>query len=621
MRVRTILSAEIFKEARTPAIKLNIHFGDDIGIRKASVQITDHYTPEGLIGKQISAIVNFPKRQIGQMMSECLVIGFIRNDGSVILECPIKRQKMGLDWHKLPIIICLNLYREVLEMKQNANLFAHFQSHFPDDSSTCLLITDNGQTITYGQADEASAQIANSLLELGASLGDRVTVQVEKSVEALYLYLGCLRAGLVYHPLNTAYTASEIEYFLTNAEPSIIICKSEFQDIVKSVTVNCSVKAILTLNADGTGTLLDLIQDACTTAQTAMRCGTDMAALLYSSGTTGRPKGIMLSHDNLRSNAEILVDSWGFSSSDRLLHMLPIYHVHGLFVGISCVLMSGASMSWHKSYNDDIAVNAMPECTVMMGVPTYYTRLLKNHKFSSDCCQTMRLFISGSAPLLSETFHEFKARCGHTILERYGMSETNMNTSNPLDGERKPGTVGPALPGVLIKIVDDQGQEVILGDIGNLQVKGPNVFSGYWRMPEKTKKDFTTDGFFNTGDKASIDDNGYISIVGRSKDLIICGGLNVYPKEVEMVIDDISEIKESAIIGAPDADFGEVVVAIIVVEDSYSLDNKFIEKKVINYCKTQLANFKIPKRVDVVNSLPRNAMGKVQKNLLRDRLK
>jgi malonyl-CoA/methylmalonyl-CoA synthetase len=504
---------------------------------------------------------------------------------------------------------------------KNANLFSHFQSHFPDDLSTCLLVTANGQVITYGQAVEASAKIANSLLDLGASHGDRVTVQVEKSVEALYLYLGCLRAGLVYHPLNTAYTVSELEYFLSDAEPTIVICRSESQEIIKSISVSGGVKAILTLDADGTGTLLDLIRDADTSAQIAQRCGTDMAALLYSSGTTGRPKGIMLSHDNLRSNAEILVDAWNFSSSDRLLHMLPIYHVHGLFVAISCVLMSGASMSWHKSYNDDIAVTAMSKCTVMMGVPTYYTRLLSNHRFSSDCCQTMRLFISGSAPLLTETFHEFQARCGHTILERYGMSETNMNTSNPLDGERKPGTVGPPLSGVLLRIVDNEGHEVLTNDIGNLQVKGPNVFSGYWRMPEKTNEDFTSDGFFNTGDKAIIDGDGYVSIVGRSKDLIICGGLNVYPKEVEMVIDDIPEVKESAIIGAPDSDFGEVVVAIIVTEDSGSGNNDCLEEQVISLCKTKLANFKIPKRVEVVQSLPRNAMGKVQKNLLREMFK
>jgi len=504
---------------------------------------------------------------------------------------------------------------------KNANLFSHFQSHFPDDLSTCLLVTANGQVITYGQAVEASAKIANSLLDLGASHGDRVTVQVEKSVEALYLYLGCLRAGLVYHPLNTAYTVSELEYFLSDAEPTIVICRSESQEIIKSISVSGGVKAILTLDADGTGTLLDLIRDADTSAQIAQRCGTDMAALLYSSGTTGRPKGIMLSHDNLRSNAEILVDAWNFSSSDRLLHMLPIYHVHGLFVAISCVLMSGASMSWHKSYNDDIAVTAMSKCTVMMGVPTYYTRLLSNHRFSSDCCQTMRLFISGSAPLLTETFHEFQARCGHTILERYGMSETNMNTSNPLDGERKPGTVGPPLSGVLLRIVDNEGHEVLTNDIGNLQVKGPNVFSGYWRMPEKTNEDFTSDGFFNTGDKAIIDGDGYVSIVGRSKDLIICGGLNVYPKEVEMVIDDIPEVKESAIIGAPDSDFGEVVVAIIVTEDSGSGNSDFLEEQVISLCKTKLANFKIPKRVEVVQSLPRNAMGKVQKNLLREMFK
>lgn len=504
-------------------------------------------------------------------------------------------------------------------MVENANLYSHFQRCFPKNLDAKLLTTLDGRAVTYAEADAASARFASAILTLGAVAGDRVTVQVEKSVENLFLYLGCLRAGLVYHPLNTAYTSNELDYFLKNAEPSIVICSDDAVRLIQPLLPQEGVHAMLTLNADGTGTLTKYIANANPFTDIAQNTGADMAALLYSSGTTGRPKGIMLSHDNLRINAEVLVDAWGFSSSDRLLHMLPIYHVHGLFVGLSCVLMSGASMSWHDSFSDTKAINEMPKCTVMMGVPTYYTRLLRNDSFNESCCRSMRLFISGSAPLLAETFDEFKNRCGHTILERYGMSETNMNTSNPLDGERRAGTVGHALPGVSIRVVDENNKELDPGGIGNLQVMGPNVFSGYWRMPNKTAEDFTKDGFFNTGDKASIDNDGYVSIVGRSKDLIICGGLNVYPKEVEIVIDDIPGVRESAVIGASNADFGEVVVAIIILEANLADDKSNIERTIIDWCKTQLANFKVPKRVEIIDALPRNAMGKVQKNLLRDK--
>lgn len=504
-------------------------------------------------------------------------------------------------------------------MTDNANLYAHFQQHFPDDLATQLLFTADGRSVSYAEASEASARIANSLLQLGAVPGDRITVQVEKSTENLFLYLACLRAGLVYHPLNTAYKASELAYFLGNAEPTVVICASAALATLQSVLPESGVKALLTLDADGSGTLTQQAADKSTAADVAYREGADMAALLYSSGTTGQPKGIMLSHDNLRKNAETLVKLWGFSASDRLLHMLPIYHVHGLFVGVSCVLMSGASMAWHSGFSDKAAVAAMPDCTVMMGVPTYYTRLLGNPDFGPECCAKMRLFVSGSAPLLAETFVEFEARTGHVILERYGMSETGMNTSNPLQGERRAGTVGPPLPDVTVRVVDDAGERVADGETGNLQVRGPNVFSGYWRMPEKTAEDFTADGFFNTGDKATIDTDGYVSIVGRAKDLIICGGLNVYPKEVELVIDDMAGIQESAVIGLPHADFGEAVCAVIIADSTDPDTPVPSADAVIAYCKTQLANFKVPKRVEVIDALPRNAMGKVQKNLLRER--
>jgi malonyl-CoA/methylmalonyl-CoA synthetase len=499
-------------------------------------------------------------------------------------------------------------------MTDNANLYAHFQKNFPTDLNAQLLLTADGRSVTYADTDQASARVANTLLQLGAAPGDRVTVQVEKSTENLFLYLACLRAGLVYHPLNTAYTASELSYFLGNAEPSIVVCASDAVATIESVLPEGGVKAVLTLNADGSGTLMEQAADASAEADIAQCKGADMAALLYSSGTTGQPKGIILSHDNLRHNAEMLVNAWGFTPSDRLLHALPIYHVHGLFVGVGCVLMSGASMAWHGSFNDKAAIAALPDCTAMMGVPTFYTRLLANPDFGPACCANMRLFVSGSAPLLIETFVEFEARTGHIILERYGMTETGINTSNPLDGERRGGTVGAALPGVTVRIVDEAGEPVADNEAGNLQVRGPNVFPGYWHMPEKTAEDFTANGFFNTGDKATISTDGYVSIVGRAKDMVITGGLNVYPKEIELVIDDMAGVKESAVIGVPHADFGEAVIVVIVPDgNAPSADD------VIAHCKTQLANFKVPKRVEVMDALPRNAMGKVQKNLLREK--
>jgi malonyl-CoA/methylmalonyl-CoA synthetase len=504
-------------------------------------------------------------------------------------------------------------YQRSQDMIENANLYALFQRKFPADLETRLLQTEDRRTVSYGEADKASARIATCLLGLGAVPGDRITVQVEKSPENLFLYLACLRAGLVYHPLNPAYTTTEVAYFLGDAEPSIVICGSDAHAMVKTVVPEAGVLALLTLDSDGSGTLMAMAADAVAEPDVAQCTGQEMAALLYSSGTTGRPKGIMLSHDNLRANAETLVKIWGFAASDCLLHALPIYHVHGLFVAVSCVMMSGARMVWHGSFDAGKSIAALPECTVMMGVPTFYTRLLANPDFGPKQCANMRVFISGSAPLLAETFDAFEQRTGHTILERYGMSETGMNTSNPLAGERRASTVGPPLPDVAIRLVDDSGERVAAGEIGNLQVQGPNVFSGYWRMPEKTAQDFTAEGFFNTGDKATIDADGYVSIVGRAKDLIITGGLNVYPKEVELVIDDMPDIAESAVIGVPDADFGEAVVAVIVA-DGAAPD----AAKVIARCRDHLANFKVPKRIEMLDALPRNAMGKVQKNKLRD---
>ena len=384
---------------------------------------------------------------------------------------------------------------------------------------------------------------------------------------------------------------------------------------MSSLATAAGVEHVLTLASDGSGSLSVGAATCDTDFETVARGRDDLAALLYSSGTTGRPKGIMLSHGNLGDNGKTLVDAWGFSGADRLLHALPIFHVHGLFVAISCVLFSGASMRWLEKFDAPQVMGLLPECTVMMGVPTYYTRLLAEDSFGADSCSNMRLFISGSAPLLTETFEEFRSRTGHAIIERYGMTETNMNTSNPLQGERRPGTVGPALPGVELRVVDEEGTTVLAGETGDLQVRGANVFQGYWRMPEKTREDFTADGFFNTGDKATISADGYVAIVGRAKDLIICGGLNVYPREVEQLLDDLEGVVESAVIGIPHADFGEAVAAVIVA----TADNALDEQAIIDFCKGEIANFKVPKRVFFVDELPRNAMGKVQKNLLRER--
>lgn len=494
--------------------------------------------------------------------------------------------------------------------QHTANLYSAFRNHFPEDIEAPLIVTEQGAHYSYGYAEACAAKVANLLKEEGLVAGDRVSVQVEKSPEMLWLYLGVIRSGLVFHPLNTAYTPDELSYFLSDAEPAMVVCDPKDQGLFSTLCKNAK---CLTLDSAGKGTLTDRLKAAPTTFQDFPTQPNDLACLLYSSGTTGRPKGIMLSHRNLIHNAQVLVKHWGFSNSDRLLHALPIFHVHGLFVAIGCALMSGSSMHWLSKFDTSQVINSMPSCTVMMGVPTYYTRLLADEGFSKSHVKDMRLFISGSAPLLAETFSDFHTTTGMPILERYGMTETGMNTSNPLEGERRPGTVGFPLPGTELRVVNEDGTLAQTGEIGNLQVKGKNVFQGYWKMPEKTAEDFTEDGFFITGDKAQIDKDGYVSIVGRAKDMIICGGLNVYPKEVELLIDQIPGIKESAVIGLPHADFGEVVGAVVVPEKGSPL----AAEEIIEHLKPQIANFKMPKKVLFVDELPRNTMGKVQKNLLR----
>ena len=499
---------------------------------------------------------------------------------------------------------------------QNQNLYAHFQSVFSKAWDKTALTQTDGRVLSYADLEKGSAQLANSLMALGLMPGDRVSVQVEKSAEALMLYLASLRAGLVFHPLNTGYKANELEYFLGNAEPTVVVANQDSLSVFAPLCESLNIAHLFTLEADGTGTLMDLSASAADSHEVVTSGPDDMASLLYSSGTTGVPKGIMLSHRNLLSNAQSLVSMWGFTDDDVLLHALPIFHVHGLFVALGCVFLSGASMHWLQGFDASQVIQALPGCTAMMGVPTYYTRLLADDRFTADLVKGMRLFVSGSAPLLEETFHEFEQRTGHRILERYGMSETNMNTSNPLDGERKPGTVGLPLPGVSVRIVDDENNVLPEGEIGNLQVRGDNVFKGYWKMPEKTAEDFTDDGFFNTGDKGRIDADGYVAIVGRAKDMVITGGLNVYPKEVELVIDDLAGVKESAVFGVPHRDFGEAVVA-VVVRDEASGIGKLDEQGMIRSIKDVLSGFKVPKRLFVIDQLPRNTMGKVQKNILR----
>lgn len=495
----------------------------------------------------------------------------------------------------------------------NFNLMSRFQPRFDAQARKEFLSTELRRSYTYADIASSSAKLANFLTEIGIKPGDRVSVQVEKSPQSLCLYLACLQAGFVYHPLNLGYKAAELDYFLGNAEPSVLICDSRNVDSLQPTVSSNNIKHLLTLDTSGDGSLIERSADSNDEFTTVQSDADDLAALLYSSGTTGRPKGIMLTHENLHANMKALQEAWAFTDSDRLLHALPIFHVHGLFVALGCVMLSGASMRWLATYDVDEVIRYLPECTVMMGVPTYYTRLLRDKNFGAQVCENVRLFISGSAPLLAETFADFEARTGHRILERYGMTETNMNTSNPYAGMRKPGTVGPPLPGVEVRIVDDQGIEVAANDIGNLQVRGPNVFKGYWKMPDKTADDFSDDGFFDTGDKGSIDDDGYVSIVGRAKDLVISGGLNVYPKEVEIFIDDVTGVKESAVIGVPHADFGEAVVAVVVLEPGAEI----VEDDVITACKENIANFKVPKRVLFVDELPRNTMAKVQKNELR----
>jgi malonyl-CoA/methylmalonyl-CoA synthetase len=495
------------------------------------------------------------------------------------------------------------------------NLYTRLSAQFPQDRGRPFATLPDGAVVTYADVDARSGRFANALAGLGVQPGDRVAVQAEKSIDMLMLYLGCLRAGAAFLPLNTAYTAGELDYFMRDAEPALFVCDPTQEASIRTLAAKAGVPRVETLDEAGGGTLAAIATESAGDFDTVPRGDDDLAAILYTSGTTGRSKGAMLSHDNLASNAFTLKDHWRFTADDVLLHTLPIFHTHGLFVGTNVVLASGASMRFLPRFDVEAVLAALPMSTVMMGVPTFYIRLLGEDRFDRALVAHMRLFVSGSAPLSADIHREFRERTGHAILERYGMTETNMNTSNPYDGDRIAGTVGLPLPGVDIRIADpDTGRVLPQGEIGVIEIAGPNVFTGYWRMPEKTEAEFR-DGYFISGDLGFIDDRGYVSIVGRAKDLIISGGYNIYPAEVETALDELDQVRESAVIGIAHPDMGESVVAVVVPRDPSFADTDVLKAALA----TTLARFKQPRQIHFVDALPKNAMGKVQKTVLRER--
>jgi malonyl-CoA/methylmalonyl-CoA synthetase len=503
---------------------------------------------------------------------------------------------------------------------KNENMFAALRAAFPADlNDVAVEIADSAAPLfyTWRDLDRGSALIANVLASLDLPAGSRIAVQTEKSVETVMLYLAVLRAGHVYLPLNTAYHAAEMAYFIGNAEPAVVVCSRRNFPWLSKLAFKAGVRNVFTLDDDRTGSLLDRAAQMADTHEPAVMKADDLAVIIYTSGTTGRSKGAMLTHGNLLANARVLKDYWGWKPGDVLLHALPIFHVHGLFVALHGALLNGSKMIWFARFDARAVVARLPEATVFMGVPTLYVRMLAESALTREACRNMRLFISGSAPLQVETFDAWRERTGHTILERYGMSETIMLASNPYrpqDGERRRGTVGRPLPGVQLRVCDDKGHAVHAGEVGGVEVKGPSVFKGYWRMPDKTAQDFTGDLWFRTGDVGKLDADGYLTLVGRSKDLIISGGYNVYPAEVEGYLNELPGVAESAVVGVPHPDFGEAVIAIVVAKPGVALD----AQQIIAELKRRIAGFKVPKQVFVVDALPRNAMGKVQKNTMRD---
>lgn len=496
-------------------------------------------------------------------------------------------------------------------MTDPANLYTHIAAAAEQAGDKPLIVEGDTVRLRFDALDAETARWANALTDLGGQPGDRIVVQVGKSIENVLLYLASLRAGLVYVPLNTAYTAAELDYFIADAEPVIIVCDPTAEGSVAGIAGDAK---LVTLDATGSGSLAERVSQASTeAAPIASRSADDLAAILYTSGTTGVSKGAMLSHDNLASNARVLLDYWHWQSDDVLIHALPIYHVHGLFVALHLALLGGSTIRFHKSFDADAIIADLPHSTVLMGVPTFYVRLADHPGLTREASSAMRLFISGSAPLLESTFAEFEAKTGQPILERYGMTEAGMITSNPYEGNRVPGTVGFALPGVAARVADEQGREVERGTPGVLEITGPNLFRGYWKKPDKTAEEMRDDGYFITGDIATMDAEGRVAIVGRAKDLIIAGGLNIYPKEIELAIDAVDGVRESAVIGVPHPDLGEAVVG-VVVRESETIDEGAISAVLEN----RLARFKQPRKILFADALPRNAMGKVQKAKLRD---
>ena len=495
------------------------------------------------------------------------------------------------------------------------NLYQIFRDRFEAHLDQPFLISPGEAVCSYGDIDRLSACFAAALRLEDVNALDRVVVQVDKSAGAVALYLACLRIGAVYVPLNVAYTAAEVAYFLSDAAPTLFVCRPASADQLYEVARQAGVPVTRTLGTSLDGSLGHVTHKLTPSEALTERAPDDVAAMLYTSGTTGRSKGAMLTLENLASNAVTLHKYWGFRPGDVLLHSLPIFHVHGLFVALHCAMLNASSVIFLPGFNANQVRRALADATVMMGVPTFYTRLLDNEEFTREDCRNIRLFISGSAPLTEQTFTEFEQRTGHRILERYGMTETNMITSNPLDGERVAGTVGYALPGIEVRVTSDSGEPLPPGELGSVELKGPNVFTGYWRMPQKTAQEFRSDGFFITGDLGLLDQDGRLSLVGRSKDLIISGGYNIYPQEIESVIDALPGVVESAVIGVPHPDFGESVIAVVVAIK----DQAVTEASIIEATALQLARFKQPRRVILVDELPRNTMGKVQKNILRDR--
>lgn len=499
-------------------------------------------------------------------------------------------------------------------MAIDGNLYAAFEERFRAAGRSTAFSIPGAADVTYATLADDVARMANALVALGGKPGDRVLAQIEKSIPNVHLYLATLKVGAVYNPLNTAYTAAELEYFIGDADPALIVVPGEKLARVEPIAARRKIAAVATIDADGTGSLVDLARQQSADHATVPCDSDDLAALLYTSGTTGRSKGAMITHRNLSSNAEVLHAYWGFEPGDVLLHALPIFHTHGLFVALNTAFLNASRIIWLTKFELETVMRLMPEATVMMGVPTFYTRLLGHSAFGREHCARMRLIISGSAPLLAETHQDFEARTGHKILERYGMTEAGMITSNPYSGDRIAGTVGYALPGISVRAATQEGAPVAPGEVGVLEVKGPNLFHGYWRNPEKTREEFRPDGYFVTGDLATVAEDGRITIVGRAKDLIISGGFNVYPKEIEEELNSLPGVSESAVVGVPHPDFGEGVVAILTPQPGATLPS---ETAVLEALSGRLAKFKLPKRIFTAKELPRNAMGKVQKADLR----